>query len=210
MNPYILSHRKRVIDIIAATIGLAVLALVAVPIAFLIRSTSPGPALYRQRRLGLDGMEIIVTKFRTMVVDAERETGPVLSYPGDSRVTGVGHWLRRTHLDEFPQWWAVLRGEMSAVGPRPERPELHLEICETMPLWSLRLRAKPGITGLAQLTTSPRELEDKLGADMLYIASASLRGDLALLARTAWPLRRSEPLETGDERVVGRLETHAD
>ena len=175
--------------------GLMVLTVIASPVAAAILFANGWPVMFRQRRLGLDGREFTVTKFRTM---------------RDGDVYPLARWLRRTHVDEFPQWWSVLRGDMSAVGPRPHMISEHMEVSRASPLFSVRLRVKPGITGLAQLTASSTDMTDKLAADMLYMASASLRCDIGLLARTAWPLRGVEAVTETHETATGRLETHAD
>lgn len=156
---------KRAIDLACATIGLAATAPLFPLIAAAIKLDSRGPVLIRQRRSGvllgterIDGhprfrfVEFHMPKFRTMCTDAERTTGPVLASETDPRVTRVGRFLRRTRLDELPQLWCVLRGEMSLVGPRPERPELLENLALAIPLFEERMRGvKPGITGLAQI-----------------------------------------------------------
>jgi len=156
---------KRAIDVVCATIGLAVTAPLFPVIAAAIKLDSRGPVFIRQRRAGsligtepVDGharfrfAEFDMPKFRTMCTDAERTTGPVLARETDPRVTRVGRFLRRTRLDELPQLWCVLRGQMSVVGPRPERPELLDNLALAIPLFEERMRGvKPGITGLAQI-----------------------------------------------------------
>jgi len=152
---------KRVFDLMGAGIGLALVAPLFPLISLLIYIDSPGPVLLRQRRAGrLRGdakepgfEEFAMYKFRTMVPDAERHTGPVLSSDGDPRVTRVGHVLRKTRIDELPQLWNVLRGEMSLIGPRPERPERQVNLSMAIPFFEERMRGvKPGITGLAQVS----------------------------------------------------------
>jgi lipopolysaccharide/colanic/teichoic acid biosynthesis glycosyltransferase len=156
---------KRGIDILLASIGLLIAAPLLLLIAVAIKLDSPGPVLFRQRRAGsllgterIDGhtrfrfAEFDMPKFRTMCLDAERTTGPVLAGETDPRVTRVGRLLRRTRLDEVPQLWSVLCGHMSLVGPRPERPELLANLTLAIPLFEERMRGvKPGITGLAQV-----------------------------------------------------------
>jgi len=156
---------KRTVDLVGATLGLALAAPLLPLIAIAIKLDSRGPVLYRQRRagllLGVDRLggaprirftEFDMPKFRTMEAGAERRTGAVLASPTDPRVTRVGRWLRRSRLDELPQLWSVLRGEMSLVGPRPERPELLTDLAFAIPLFEERMRGvKPGLTGLAQI-----------------------------------------------------------
>lgn len=148
---------KRLIDIVGSSVGIAALSPLMGAIALGIRATSPGPVLYRQVRAGRidDGEgidEFQVYKFRTMVRDAERGTGAVISRKGDARITPIGRLLRVTRLDELPQFFNVLRGEMSIVGPRPERPELIRNLSLAIPYFEERMRLiKPGITGLAQI-----------------------------------------------------------
>lgn len=157
----------------------------AIPLAIWLQDR--GPILYRQRRLGCAGRVFEVVKFRTMVNDAERHTGPVWAAEEDSRVTKVGRALRRFHLDELPQLFNIAKGDMSFVGPRPERPELAKRWCHEVPGFSRRLSVRPGIAGLAQARggyhAAPRQ---KLKYDMLYIASMSPLLDLRLLALCIW------------------------
>jgi lipopolysaccharide/colanic/teichoic acid biosynthesis glycosyltransferase len=166
---------KRVLDVALSAAGLALTLPLYPDNAAAIKIEGPGPVIYKQRRagtlkraLGPDGtpepafVEFDMTKFRTMRVDAERSSGAVLARPNDPRVTRVGRFLRKTHLDELPQLWNVLAGEMSLVGPRPERPELFLNLVRAIPFFEERMRdLKPGVTGLAQVSLGysghPRE-----------------------------------------------------
>jgi lipopolysaccharide/colanic/teichoic acid biosynthesis glycosyltransferase len=138
--------------------------------------------------MGLHGEVFDLVKFRTMSVNAEADGGPVWAEPGDPRITGTGRVLRRLYLDEFPQWWNVLKGEMSVVGPRPERPELAAKILDYVPGFNYRLLAKPGITGLAQInykyTNTMAEARNKLRHDIVYIGAATFWLDLKLTLRT--------------------------
>jgi lipopolysaccharide/colanic/teichoic acid biosynthesis glycosyltransferase len=153
---------KRFVDVAGATVGLGLTLPLYVPIAIAIKRESPGPLFYVQRRAGrfvddANGngrwVEFEMYKFRTMRVDAERETGPVISTKGDPRITRIGKILRATRLDELPQFWNVLKGDMSLVGPRPERPELLNNLAMAIPYFEERTRdIKPGITGLAQIS----------------------------------------------------------
>lgn len=155
----------------------------------LVKLTSKGPAIFRQKRLGKDGDVFTMYKFRSMKVDCEKKTGAVWSVDGDPRTTLVGAFLRKFHLDELPQLWNVLRGEMSLVGPRPERPEflplLNDEVCG----YSERMSVRPGITGLAQLNLPPDQvIEDvrrKLVLDFVYIENASIGFDFRILLGTS-------------------------
>jgi lipopolysaccharide/colanic/teichoic acid biosynthesis glycosyltransferase len=156
--------------------------------ALLIRLTSPGPVIYRQTRVGLDGREFELFKLRSMVRDAERESGPVWASQNDPRVTHVGRLLRRFRIDELPQLINVLNGEMSLVGPRPERPIFVQRLRRTLPQFELRSRVLPGITGLAQVrhgySASETEAEVKLRHDLEYVRAASAALDLMILLRT--------------------------
>ena len=152
-------------------------------IALAIRIEGGGPVLYRQARLGRDGRVFRMLKFRTMVEDAEERSGPVWASRPDPRSTAVGRVLRRYHLDELPQVVNVLRGEMSLVGPRPERPELAARIVRTVPGFEARLRVRPGIAGFAQWRgRHPVRPRHKLRYDNLYIARMSPWLDLRLCA----------------------------
>ncbi len=181
---------KRLIDV-----GVSFLILVGglplwVLIAVLIRLDSPGPAIFRQERVGRGGRLFIMYKFRTMRQDAERETGPVWAAEDDPRLTRIGRWLRKTRLDEIPQFWNVLKGDMSLVGPRPERPYFVEKLSQEIPLYRRRLRVKPGITGWAQVRwrydSSIEDVRQKVKYDLFYIANMSLRMDLKIMLRTIY------------------------
>lgn len=179
---------KRPFDL--ALLGLALVllapvwAVLAPAVALAVRLEDGGPVLYRQARLGRGGAVFDILKFRTMSVGAEEESGPVWAARGDERVTRVGRVLRRFHLDELPQAVNVLRGEMSLVGPRPERPELAARIERDLPGFAARLRVRPGVAGLAQAEGAGwRDQALKLRYDNLYIASMSPWLDLKLCAR---------------------------
>ncbi len=178
---------KRVLDVGGALVIGAVCALVAPFVALAIRLDTPGPILYRQARLGLHGRVYRVVKFRSMVADAEPE-GARWAAPDDARITRVGRWLRRTRLDEWPQWLNVLRGEMSLVGPRPERPEFEAALQAEIPFYRARLAVRPGLTGWAQVrygyTATVEDALVKLQYDLYYLRHRSLGFDLYVLART--------------------------
>ena len=179
---------KRIVDILVSTLVLVLGAPLWLTLAALVRLTSPGPAIYRQTRSGRGGRPFTIHKYRTMVDGAERETGPVWAASGDTRVTPLGRWLRKTRLDEVPQFWNVLRGEMSLVGPRPERPHFVGQLVEEIPLYSRRHRVQPGITGLAQVKhgydTDLDDVRQKLKYDLFYIENLSLQMDAKILLQT--------------------------
>ena len=168
-----------------------IMALLAAPllilIAILIKCFSPGPVLYLQTRTGYLGRQFKLVKFRSMRLDAE-QNGPQWSSLQDTRVTGIGSFLRRTRLDELPQFWNVIRGEMSFIGPRPERPEIYKKLETEVPLFSLRTLVAPGITGWAQVragyAASSAESLLKLEYDLFYIRHMSVRFDLYILLKT--------------------------
>ena len=178
---------KRAFDVVAAVVGL-LLALPIMAAAALVVARTHGPILYRQTRIGEGGKPFTVLKFRTMVVDAEEDGDAHFTSEGDSRVTRGGRLLRRTHLDELPQLWNVLRGDMSVVGPRPERPEFTDRLEEAVPFWNRRLLVKPGITGWAQIqcgyVADCEEMSDKLSYDLWYLRNQSLALDVAICLKT--------------------------
>ncbi len=179
---------KRVLETLLAGL-LAILALPVIGLAALaVKLTSKGPAFYTQTRLGRGGRLFTIYKIRTMVHNCESLTGPRWSIPGDPRVTRVGWLLRVSHLDELPQLLNVLRGDMSLIGPRPERPEFLPELERAYPVYRQRLAVRPGVTGLAQVQLpADSDLEGvgkKLAHDLFYIRNISLWLDLRLLACT--------------------------
>jgi len=179
---------KSVLDFIGALLLFMIAAPIMAAVALAIKLTSPGPVLFRQVRVGQDGREFVLYKFRSMPKDAEAKTGPVWSGDGDSRATPVGHFLRRFHLDELPQVFNVLRGEMSLVGPRPERPCFVSFLRRLIPDYNLRHSVKPGITGLAQVFypygASVEDAREKLRYELYYARHISLGLDLRALAKT--------------------------
>jgi|SoiMethySBSTD1v2_1073268.scaffolds.fasta_scaffold02276_8 sugar transferase (PEP-CTERM system associated) len=185
----ILGVTKRILDFVVATIGLIVALPLMAIIALAIKLTSPGPILYHQRRVGRLGRIFTVHKFRTMRVDAEAATGPVwAAKDGDVRVTAIGSWLRRTRLDELPQFWNVLKGEMSLVGPRPERPEFVEALKRDIPYYGQRHVVRPGVTGWAQVRytygASTEDALQKLQYDLYYIKNSSMALDLFIIFDT--------------------------
>lgn len=177
------SFMKRAIDVAAAAAALATLAVPFGVIAALIRWTSPGPVFYRQERMGLDRRPFFVLKFRSMHDDAERETGPVWARANDPRRTPVGRFLRRFSLDELPQLWNVLRGEMSLVGPRPERPFFVEQFRDRVPQYMLRHKVKSGLTGWAQVNgwRGNTSIEKRIEYDLYYIEHWSMALDFKIL-----------------------------
>jgi lipopolysaccharide/colanic/teichoic acid biosynthesis glycosyltransferase len=142
---------KRALDVAISAFALVVLSIPLALIAILVRATSRGSVFYRQERMGLDGKSFTIVKFRSMFNDAERETGPVWAREDDPRVTPLGRFLRKSNLDEMPQLWNVLRGDMSIVGPRPERPHFVEQFKHRIPQYMLRHKVKAGLTGWAQV-----------------------------------------------------------
>jgi len=179
---------KRAVDVIVAAIGFVVSFPVMLLVALAIRLTSPGPALYRQQRVGLHGRPFTLHKFRTMRVDAEAQTGAVWAKEDDPRVTPVGRFLRRSRLDELPQFWNVLNGDMSLVGPRPERPEFVSGLTRQIPFYGQRHVVRPGLTGWAQVRysygASVEDAMQKLQYELYYIKNMSMALDLYVIAET--------------------------
>jgi len=174
---------KRLIDIPIAAVALVLLAIPLGILALLVKRTSPGPIFYRQERMGLDGKSFTIYKFRSMTHDAERETGPVWARENDPRRTGFGRFLRRYSLDELPQLWNVLRGDMSIVGPRPERPLFVEQFKHRYPQYMLRHKVKAGITGWAQVNgwRGNTSIEKRIEYDLYYIENWSLALDLKIM-----------------------------
>lgn len=179
---------KRLLDIVVAGLGLFLCALIFPWVALAIVMDSGFPIIYKQVRLGKSGRPFYIYKFRTMRQDAEKDGHVQLTRENDERVTRVGKFLRRTHLDEFPQFLNVLRGEMSMVGPRSERPEWIAEFQKQIPFYRARLLVKPGITGWAQVNysyyASVEEMAVKLEYDLYYIKHRNLWMDIVLILRT--------------------------
>jgi lipopolysaccharide/colanic/teichoic acid biosynthesis glycosyltransferase len=194
------------VNTLLAIVALVVLSPLMLLIAVVVKLTSRGPALYTQTRVGLDrrlpgngadnhrraldlgGKPFTIYKFRTMYLDAERQTGAVWASKGDARITPVGSFLRQYRLDELPQLFNVLKGEMNIVGPRPERPTIFAELTQNIAEYPLRQRAKPGITGLAQINHHYDECLDdvrkKVQYDLEYIERQGLLEDLKIMLKT--------------------------
>ena len=179
---------KRGMDVGLAALGLAVLSPFLVAIAWCVRRASPGPALYSQERVGQDGTVFRIYKFRSMVVDAEARTGPVMTSKEDPRRTRLGGFLRARNLDELPQLWNVLKGEMSLVGPRPERPYFVDQFKDDIPRYMSRHKVKSGITGWAQINglRGNTPIAERVRFDIHYIENWSVLMDLRILFRTFW------------------------
>jgi len=179
---------KRGLDILVAGTLLLLLSPLFAAIAVLVRLTSRGPVLYGQERMGLDGQTFSMMKFRSMRVDAEEESGPVWARAGDQRRTRLGAFLRAVSLDELPQLWNVLKGEMSLVGPRPERPVFIEEFRKRIPKYMLRHKMKAGMTGWAQVNgwRGDTSLAKRIEFDLYYIEHWSLGFDLKILWLTLW------------------------
>jgi lipopolysaccharide/colanic/teichoic acid biosynthesis glycosyltransferase len=218
---------RHFLDYSAALLLLAVLAPVIGMAVLLVKLTSRGPAFYLQTRLGRYGKLYTIFKLRTMVHNCERLSGPCWAKTNDPRVTYIGQWLRKLHIDELPQLWNVLRGDMSLIGPRPERPEFLHDLEKAVPGYRNRLLVRPGITGLAQVQLPPDVdvdcVREKLPYDLYYVRQASPWLDVQIYLATALhlfsapvPLRRSLlllpfgdqllPYSEGDEEMglVGR------
>jgi Undecaprenyl-phosphate glucose phosphotransferase len=177
---------KRLIDVLISSFGLVLLSPLFLLISLLIKITSKGPVFYKQKRMGLDGNIFEMIKFRSMIVDAENETGSVWAKEDDPRRTPLGKILRKTSLDELPQLWNVLKGEMSLVGPRPERPELIERFKEVIPNYMLRHKIKAGMTGWAQVNgwRGNSSLEKRIEHDIYYIEHWSIAFDIKILFLT--------------------------
>ncbi|MEQ1897241.1 MAG: undecaprenyl-phosphate glucose phosphotransferase [Vicinamibacterales bacterium] len=174
---------KRALDAVLSAAALLVLGIPMAILALIVKRTSPGPVFYHQERMGLDGRQFHVYKFRSMYQDAEDDSGPVWARDDDPRCTPVGRFLRRFDLDELPQFWNVLRGDMSIVGPRPERPYFVSQFKQRIPQYMLRHKVKAGITGWAQVNgwRGNTSLEKRIEYDLYYIENWSVSLDLKIM-----------------------------
>ena len=181
---------KRLMDIMVSLVILIVGFPLWLLIGIIIRIDSPGPVFYRQVRVGKNGRHFTIYKFRSMVADAEKSTGPKWADKQDPRITGIGRFIRKWRIDEVPQFINVLRGEMSVVGPRPERPFFVEKLNAEIPLYSRRLKVKPGITGWAQVKgaydSSIDDVKQKLQYDLFYLENLSLKMDLKIFLHTVY------------------------
>ena len=191
---------KRAFDLVGSFILVLAASPVMILLWVLIRLTSKGPALFKQERLGINGKPYLIYKFRSMVQDAEKETGPVLATERDSRITTIGRWMRAARLDELPQLYNVVKGEMSLVGPRPERKFFCDQFQREMGEYSYRMTVKPGLTGLAQVMAKyTTTAEDKLRFDLIYIRHYSLGSDIKIVLQTIRILfQRGQATGTGE------------
>ena len=215
LNPKV-ALLKRLMDIVMSTFGLTLLLPLLPLIAIAIKMESEGPIFFKQERVGLDGTPIIIYKFRTMFQDAEKLTGPIWAGAKDKRITRTGRILRKLHLDETPQFYNAFKGDMSMVGPRPERQFFVDQLTREIPLYDERIMlVKPGITGLAQIRcgydTSPESVKMKLLYDHSYAASLTRVGsflsmDLSIILETFVYLAKKKKKAPKQERQA----THID
>lgn len=184
----LLRSGKRLVDLLSATLGLLIASPLMGAVAAAVRLTSAGPIVYRQQRVGQHGRVFTVYKFRSMRSDAEVVTGAVWARKNDDRVTPIGRFLRRTRLDELPQLWNVLIGDMSLVGPRPERPEFVKQLTQQIPFYGQRHVIRPGLTGWAQVRytygSSVEDALEKLQYDLFYIKNLTISLDLFIIVST--------------------------
>jgi sugar transferase (PEP-CTERM system associated) len=195
---YTVAHEKlrRLLDIIVATVGVIATAPVAVLAALAVKLEDGGPVLFRQERVGVAGRPFMLVKFRSMRVDAERDGTPVWASERDHRITRVGRFIRKLRIDELPQFWNVLRGDMAMIGPRPERPYFARQFSETIPFYDYRHSVRPGLTGWAQVSfrygASLEDTRRKLSYDLYYIKNRGLLLDLVILLKTVGVVLRGE------------------
>jgi exopolysaccharide biosynthesis polyprenyl glycosylphosphotransferase len=186
--PLLQAAAKRALDVVVAVVGLTLAALVLPAVVVALKLDSRGPVFYRQERLARGGRPFRLIKFRSMIAGAEREGEALWAQHQDPRITRLGWFLRRTRLDELPQFWNVLRGEMSVVGPRPERPSFIEQLEREIPFYRMRLAVKPGLTGWAQINqpyaNSVAEALRKLEFDLYYVKNQSLLLDVLIILRT--------------------------
>ncbi|MFC1850483.1 undecaprenyl-phosphate glucose phosphotransferase [candidate division CSSED10-310 bacterium] len=184
---------KRLMDVILSIVGIIVTLPLSLIISLLIKLTSRGPVFYQQERMGVDGKPFMIYKFRSMVSDAEEKTGPTFAQKNDPRITTIGSFLRRYSIDELPQLLNVLKGDMSLVGPRPERPLFVKQFRDQIPQYMLRHKVKAGMTGWAQihgLRGSSTSMEKRVEYDIYYIKNWSLKLDVIILLLTLIKFRR--------------------
>ena len=195
-NDFYLRYLKRGVDIVGALMGLLVLAPVFMVAGIWIKMVSPGPIIYKQERIGWKGKPFTMLKFRTMSPDAEEKSGPVWSKEGDPRITSTGRWLRKTRLDELPQLWNILSGEMSFVGPRPIRDFFADHLERKIPFYNFRFNVKPGLSGWAQVNRgyagTDEAQREKFQYELFYILNMSFFLDIFTLFKTLHKFLRLE------------------
>lgn len=198
---------KRAFDLFVSLVAFIVLAPIMGITAIAVKAYDGGPAIYKQKRLTYGGKEFYLYKFRSMITDAEKDGKARLAAEGDSRITPIGNFIRKTRLDELPQLINIIKGEMSIVGPRPERPEIAEEYEKTIPEFCFRLNAKAGLTGYAQVmgkyNTTPY---DKLKMDLIYIENFSLLLDLKIIFMTIKTIFEKESTEGIDESALNAMD----
>ncbi len=203
---------KRIVDVVFSAILLIITSPLIVGLYLLIPLTSPGGAIFKQERLGKNGKPYQIFKFRSMIQNAEEKTGPVLASENDPRITSTGRVIRATRLDELPQLVNVFKGDMSLVGPRPERKAFVDQFQQTNPNYSYRMSVKPGLTGLAQVSAKySTTVEDKLRYDLMYVRNYSLILDLKILLQTIRVVLQREQakgveVDTGLEQLTEVLD----
>ncbi len=179
---------KRIMDVVVSLCVIVFGSPVLIGVALLVKLTSPGPAIYSQERVGRNGKNYVIYKFRSMYIDAESRSGPQWASKNDPRITPVGRFIRKTRLDELPQFFNVLKGEMSLVGPRPERPFFVEKLKQEIPWYVRRIKMKPGITGWAQVKheydSSIDDVKQKVLYDLYYFENMSIALDIKILIRT--------------------------
>lgn len=176
---------KRAFDVVASTIGLILLSPLFAVIALQVKLSSPGPVIYSQERIGMYGLPFRIYKFRTMVIDAEADGVPQLAHDHDPRITRLGHWLRKYRLDELPQLWNIIRGDMSLVGHRPERAYFIEQIMKEAPYYCLLYKVRPGLAGWGMIRVgyadTMEQLVERLNCDIVYVENMSLLLDLKIM-----------------------------
>ena len=179
---------KRGFDIVASIVGMVILSPLMAGIALAVWCSSKGSAVYKQERIGQFGLPFNIYKFRTMIDNAEEDGQPRLTLDNDPRITKVGHWLRKYRLDELPQLWNILRGDMSIVGPRPERPYFIEQIMQEAPYYCLIYKVRPGLTSWGPIrvgyTDTMDKMVERLNYDIVYVENMSLRLDSKILFYT--------------------------
>lgn len=187
---------KRAFDVVASFIGLIILSPLLLMIALQVKISSKGPVIYRQDRVGLFGLTFSIYKFRTMIDHAEADGVPHLTLDNDKRITKLGHWLRKYRLDELPQLWNILRGDMSVVGPRPERPFFIEKIMKEAPYYCLIYKVRPGLTSWGPIrvgyTDTMEKMIERLNADIVYVENMSLLLDLKIMFYTIGVILRGK------------------